>query len=136
MGELAAELNRLAGTTGYDAQKAANVLAGTTNQDIVGALNTAAGTTGKELNGALKALAAAWGGNALLDGNAALVGSTAGVIPTAPDAPTIGTAVAGNGQVIVAWTAPASDGGSPITAYEIKTYSSSGTLLATDTQAV
>jgi len=34
-----------------------------------------------------------------------------------PGAPIIGTAVAGNGQVNVAFTAPASDGGSPITGY-------------------
>ncbi len=37
----------------------------------------------------------------------------------APDAPTIGTAVAGNGSATVSWTAPADIGGSPITGYEV-----------------
>ena len=36
---------------------------------------------------------------------------------TVPDAPTIGTATRGNGQATVAFTAPASDGGSTITSY-------------------
>jgi hypothetical protein len=36
---------------------------------------------------------------------------------TVPGAPTIGTATAGNGQAVVSFTAPASNGGSPITSY-------------------
>lgn len=36
---------------------------------------------------------------------------------TAPGAPTIGAATAGDGEVSVAFTAPASDGGMPITSY-------------------
>ncbi len=40
-------------------------------------------------------------------------------IPTAPGAPTINTATPGNGQVSVAFTAPASDGGSAITGYTV-----------------
>jgi hypothetical protein len=36
---------------------------------------------------------------------------------TVPDAPTIGTATAGNTQATVTFTAPASDGGSAITSY-------------------
>ncbi len=36
-----------------------------------------------------------------------------------PGAPTIGTATAGNAQASVAFTAPASDGGSPITGYTV-----------------
>ena len=36
---------------------------------------------------------------------------------TVPDAPTIGTATAGNGQASVAFSAPVSDGGSAITSY-------------------
>jgi hypothetical protein len=39
--------------------------------------------------------------------------------PTPPGAPTIGTATAGNGQASVSFTAPASDGGSPITGYTV-----------------
>jgi uncharacterized protein YhjY with autotransporter beta-barrel domain len=38
-------------------------------------------------------------------------------IPTAPGAPTIGTATAGDGQVSVTFTAPGSNGGSAITTY-------------------
>ena len=38
---------------------------------------------------------------------------------TAPTAPTAPVAVAGNGQVNAIWTAPASDGGLPITAYTV-----------------
>ncbi len=39
------------------------------------------------------------------------------VAPVAPGAPTLGSATAGNGQVALAWTAPVSDGNSPITGY-------------------
>ncbi|MDR6982156.1 hypothetical protein J2X32_000764 [Rheinheimera pacifica] len=48
------------------------------------------------------------------------VGSTAAVLVdglTAPDAPTIGTAVAGNAQASVTFTAPGNNGGSAITTY-------------------
>ncbi len=39
---------------------------------------------------------------------------------TTPAAPTIGTAVAGNAQATVAWTAPANTGGSAITSYNVE----------------
>ncbi len=45
--------------------------------------------------------------------------STAVVPDTVPGAPTIGTATAGNTQASVAFTAPASDGGSAITSYTV-----------------
>ncbi|MHB1960972.1 MAG: beta strand repeat-containing protein [Acidimicrobiales bacterium] len=48
---------------------------------------------------------------------------------TAPGAPTIGTATAGNGQATVTWTAPSNDGGSPITGYTVT--SSPGAITAT-----
>jgi len=50
---------------------------------------------------------------------------------TAPGAPTIGTAVAGNAQATVSFTAPASDGGSAITLYTVT--SSPGGLTGTGT---
>lgn len=57
-------------------------------------------------------------------GNAAPAAYTSGTthtvaIPTAPDAPTIGAATAGDGQVSVAFTAPADNGGSAITGYTV-----------------
>ncbi len=41
---------------------------------------------------------------------------------TAPGAPTIGTATAGDGQATLTWTAPASNGGSAITGYTVTPY--------------
>jgi hypothetical protein len=49
------------------------------------------------------------------DGNG--TNSQVAAAPTAPGAPTIGTATAGDGYVDVAFTAPASDGGATITSY-------------------
>ena len=43
-----------------------------------------------------------------------------GVVITAPRAPGIGTAVAGNASATVTWTTPVSDGGSPITGYQVR----------------
>ena len=41
------------------------------------------------------------------------------IIITVPDAPTIGTATAGNGQATVSFTAPASDGGAAVISYTV-----------------
>ena len=43
-------------------------------------------------------------------------------LPTSPGAPTIGTARAGDSQATVSWTAPVSDGGSPIIGYAVLAY--------------
>lgn len=77
MGELVYELNRLAGTTGLEAAKAANTIAGTTGLEVVGALNVKAGTTGLELNGVCRRLALAYGGSAELDAQGALASISA-----------------------------------------------------------
>jgi hypothetical protein len=47
--------------------------------------------------------------------------------PTAPDAPNLTTATPGDGRVDLAWSAPASDGGSPITRYEVWRGAAAGT---------
>ncbi len=53
--------------------------------------------------------------------------------PTAPGAPNLTAATAGNASVALSWTAPASDGGSSITGYEIwrGTTSGAASLLTT-----
>ena len=47
--------------------------------------------------------------------------------PTAPGAPNLTAATAGNASVALSWSAPASDGGSPITGYEVWRGTTSGT---------
>lgn len=58
--------------------------------------------------------------------------SNAVTLATIPGAPTAVTATAGNGQATVSWTAPASNGGSPITSYTVSVYNGA-TLVATVT---
>ena len=66
------------------------------------------------------------------------LGGSNAVTPTnlaAPGPPTGVTAVAGNGSATVTWTAPASNGGSPITSYSVTpslTGSEGGSAAAAD----
>lgn len=54
-----------------------------------------------------------------------------------PAAPTIGTATAGVGQATANWTAPADNGGSAVTGYQVTTYrASDNVVLFTDTTGV
>ena len=64
-----------------------------------------------------------------------LTGLGVAVAPTAPAAPTIGSATAGNAAATVTWTAPASTGGSAITGYTIAAVTTAGTTVATATAA-
>lgn len=61
--------------------------------------------------------------------SAASAPSTAVTPSGPPDPPTDVSALASNGQATVSWTAPASDGGSPITSYNVT--STPGSLTAT-----
>jgi fibronectin type 3 domain-containing protein len=71
-------------------------------------------------------------------GNSPSSGPSNSVTPTSvAGAPTGVNAIAGDGQATVSWTAPSSDGGSPITSYTVT--SSSGhntTVLGSETSAV
>ncbi|WP_259544469.1 Ig-like domain-containing protein [Shewanella baltica] len=75
---------------------------------------TGNGTIKLNLNGAtdISDIAGNIGATAYTSGSAHTV-----VIPTAPDAPTIGTATAGDSQANVTFTAPGNNGGSAITTY-------------------
>jgi hypothetical protein len=61
-----------------------------------------------------------------LFGQSAAVASGNPAEPTAPGAPTLTAANAGNASVALSWSAPASDGGSPISGYQIWRGTSSG----------
>ena len=52
---------------------------------------------------------------------------TGGVVITAPGAPTIGTATAGNATATVTWTPPGDTGGSDLTGYQVRVVNSAGT---------
>jgi hypothetical protein len=63
----------------------------------------------------------------------ALEARIAALEPTVPNAPTIGTATAGDGQATISFIAPVNNGGSPITSYTAT--SSPGNITSTLTQS-
>ena len=65
------ELNRLAGTTGKEAQHVANVLAGIEGKELLHALNVLAGTDAKEYNFVVKLIDENAGGGGTQDANIA-----------------------------------------------------------------
>lgn len=73
--------------------------------------------------------------------NSAGTGAASGTVsvtpapPTAPGAPTLGAVTAGNGSASVAFTAPASNGGSPITSYTASCTPTGGGAAVTGTGA-
>ena len=58
--------------------------------------------------------------------NGVFMFATSGTTQTVPGGPTNVTGTAGNGQVAVSWTAPASNGGSAITGYQVQLATSVG----------
>ncbi|PTA49088.1 hypothetical protein C9I43_15610 [Shewanella morhuae] len=110
------------GTTGSATGTIASVSAssGTSMTVTVNGI-TGNGTIKVNLNGSTNITDALGNGNNTNGYAAAFTsGSTHAVaIPVAPDAPTIGAATAGDGQVSVAFSAPGSNGGSAITGYTV-----------------
>ncbi|NSM25556.1 tandem-95 repeat protein [Shewanella sp. ZOR0012] len=105
------------GTTGSATGTIASVSASSGSSVTVTVSSiTGNGTIKLNLNGSTNISDAA--GNA---GPAAYTSGTTHTvaIPTAPDAPTIGVATAGDGQVSVSFTAPSNNGGSAITGYTV-----------------
>src|SRR5437867_9959248 len=58
--------------------------------------------------------------------NGVFMFATSGTTQTVPGGPTNVTGTAGNGQVAVSWTAPAGNGGSAITGYQVQLATSVG----------
>lgn len=94
---LAADVNRVHATSGAPGSGVG------TNGDL--ALDGAAGVVYEKSSGAWASLVSMYGGGS--------------PVATTPGAPTIGTATAGDGAVSIAFTAPASNGGSAILDYQV-----------------
>jgi fibronectin type 3 domain-containing protein len=109
-----------AAITGYDVYEGTSSR-GESATPVNGALITATGFTVTGLtNGTTYYFTVDAVNDADLHSAASAEASAAPVAPTtAPGAPSGLTATAGNGQVSLSWTAPASDGGAQITSYDV-----------------
>jgi hypothetical protein len=92
-----------------------------------------AGSTGTGLESYAGALSGWLGGGATVVPATTAGGYLVKVVTTVPGAPTIGAATPGSTTATVTWTAPATDGGSPITGYVIRTYAGTATTPAATT---
>ena len=105
--------------TGYDLRYRPGTSGPWTNgpQNVSG---TSAAITGLAAGTSYQVQARALNGETPSDWSSAGTGSTSSAPATAPGVPRTLTATAGDGQVVLRWTAPASDGGEAITRYEYR----------------
>jgi hypothetical protein len=86
-----------------------------------------AGSTGATLESYAGSLSGWLGGGSTVTPPNTAGGYLVTPATTAPSAPTIGTATPGSTTATVTWTTPASNGGSPITGYVIRSYAGTST---------
>ena len=93
------QLNRLLGTTGVDAQRAANELAGTSGKELLFALNQIAGTTGRGLAHVMRLISQQNAGSSGLDpiGSVSSI-PTGAVIPGGYDTVIVGFSSSFSGE--------------------------------------
>ena len=112
-------LNGGSAITGYNLQYRQGTSGPWTNgpQNVSG---TSAAITGLAAGTSYQVQARALNGETPSDWSSAGTGSTSSAPATAPGVPRTLTATPGDGEVVLTWTAPASDGGEAITRYEYR----------------